>query len=51
MRVHGGGAVADGGLRVLGRGLLGFHRSRYEGDFRDGKIHGRGIKTWPDGAR
>jgi hypothetical protein len=35
----------------LGGGLLGFHVGRYEGDFRDGKIHGQGIKTWPDGAR
>ena len=25
--------------------------SRYEGDFRDGNLHGRGVKTWASGGR
>ncbi len=55
MRVRGGGAVTDGGLRVLGRGSFGVlcwrGGGRYEGEYRDGQKNGRGIYTYPDGAR
>ncbi len=47
-------AVTDGGLRVLGRGSFGVSccdGDRYEGDFIDGKKHGRGIYTFPNGNR
>ncbi len=55
MRVRGGRAVTDGGLRVLGRGSFGVFMllggGRYEGDFIDDKRTGRGIFNWPDGNR
>ncbi len=37
----------------MGGGLLVFMwgGGRYEGDFLDGYLHGRGILTYPDGGR
>ena len=55
MRVRGGGAVTYGGLRVVGRGSLGVLccgvGGRFEGDYLNGKMHGRGIYTYADGGR
>jgi hypothetical protein len=62
---RGGGCVracesVEAGWRLTGRcgclggGLLGFYVSgwgRFEGDWVDGKQHGRGIYTDPDGNR
>ena len=48
-------AVTDGeGRRVLGWGPRGFVvgcGGRYEGEFRDDKIHGQGTHTWASGNR
>jgi hypothetical protein len=52
MRVRGGGAVTDGVCGCLGGGLMGFMLrggGRYEGDLRNGKLHGRGIYTFANG--
>ncbi len=55
MQVRGGGAETDGGLRVVGRGCSGVFMlrggGRYEGDWRDGKITGRGLRTFASGNR
>jgi hypothetical protein len=55
MQVSGGGAVTDGGLRVVGRGCFGVFMLRggvrYEGDLVDNKMTGRGIYSWANGRR
>lgn len=41
-------------MRAEVRGSGGLKRlpsMHYEGEFRDGKRHGRGAYTWPDGSR
>ena len=51
--MSGGGAVTDGGLRVVGRGCFGDFMLRggvrYEGDLVDNKMTGRGIYSWANG--
>ncbi len=47
--------MTDGGLRVLGRGSVGFFLlrggGRYEGAWRDDERHGPGIMTYSSGSR
>jgi hypothetical protein len=47
--------VTDGVLRVLGRGAFGGLMlrggGRYEGDYLNGNMHGKGICTYANGDR
>ena len=46
-----GWAECVSGNCVNGYGVEEFDTVRYEGDYLDGKIHGKGVSTWADGSR